>query len=348
MLLLRMGHKSSISGELDLIGQIRDRFRGIRSSGVALGIGDDCAVLRPPPGSEILVTTDMSHERRHFRRDLHTPESAGHRTLARGLSDIAAMGGAPLAAFLSLALPAETLGTAQGRRWLGRFLDGMHALAEATGTPLAGGDTGESAGALVMADICVLGSAWRGSAMRRSGARVGDRIYVTGALGGAAAELSGMLSRPGRPDAHARGPQTFPEPRLAAGQALRRRRLATACIDLSDGLSTDLTHLCQASAVCAQIDLSALPVHPLALALKGEGEALRAMLDGGEDYELLFTAKPGVAVPRRLGGVRITEIGRVTDGDPLRHRGEAVWITGVGADGRRLPIAPGGWEHFRS
>ena len=343
-----MRDKRSTRGELDLIGQIRDRFRGIESSRVALGIGDDCAVLHVPPGSEILVTTDMSVEGRHFRRDLHSPESAGHRTLARGLSDIAAMGGEPMAAFLSLALPTETVGTAQGRRWFGRFLDGMHALAEATGTPLAGGDTGETAGALLMADICVLGSAPRGRALDRSGARVGDRIYVTGALGGAAAELQGMLSRPGRPGARRRGPQTFPEPRLAAGQEIRRRRLATACIDLSDGLSTDLTHLCRASGVCARIDLRALPVHPLALALKGEGEALGAMLNGGEDYELLFTAKPGVKAPRRLGGVAITEIGHITEAASRPRRGKEFSITGVDAQGKQIPIPPGGWEHFGS
>lgn len=253
-----------------------------------------------------------------------------------------------MAAFLSLALPRESLETAQGRRWFGRFLDGMHALAERTGTPLAGGDTGETAGALLMADICVLGSAPRGTALGRSGARPGDRIYVTGALGGAAAELQGMLSRPGRSDARRRGPQSFPEPRLGAGRELRRRRLATACIDVSDGLSTDLTHLCRASGVCAWIDLSALPIHTFALGLKGEGEARRAMLDGGEDYELLFTAKSSARVPRRVGGVAITEIGRVTERPPRASRGQKVWITGVDPDGRPVPIPPGGWEHFRS
>ncbi len=132
-------------GELGLIEMIRRRFPAAGKS-ITLGIGDDCAILRPQAGSEILVTTDLTLEGRHFRRDLHPPESVGHRCLARGLSDLAAMGATPLAAFLSLALPAPMLAKAEGRAWVERFFDGLHALGEMHRVPLAGGDTSESPG----------------------------------------------------------------------------------------------------------------------------------------------------------------------------------------------------------
>src|SRR5580698_9823066 len=183
-------------GELALIERIRSGSAGTASRGnVALGIGDDCAILRPPRGHEILVTTDFTLEGRHFRRDWHPPESVGHRALARGLSDLAAMGARPLAAFLSLALPGEMLATAAGRRWVDRFFAGLRALGDASGVPLAGGDTAESPSGQVLADIVLVGSAPAGRALRRSGGRAGDVLYVTGALGGAAAELAGMMKR---------------------------------------------------------------------------------------------------------------------------------------------------------
>ena len=164
-------------GELELIERIRSGWaagsgaagRG-RSAKVALGIGDDCAILRPPQGHEILVTTDFTLEGRHFRRDWHPPESVGHRALARGLSDLAAMGARPLAAFLSLALPGEMLATAAGRRWVERFFAGLRGLAEQCAVPLAGGDTSESPCRLVLADIVLVGSAPAGA---HSGAAAG-------------------------------------------------------------------------------------------------------------------------------------------------------------------------------
>jgi thiamine-monophosphate kinase len=309
--------------ELALIQKIA-RAAAARSNGkLKLGIGDDCAILRPPAGHEILVTTDFSLEARHFRRDWHTPESAGHRTLARGLSDLAAMGAKPLAAFLSLALPA-----AFNPRWVERFFAGLLALAKAYGVPLAGGDTAQAPGAQVLADIVLVGSAPAGRALRRSGARAGDRIFVTGALGGAAAELEALAK--GR-KVGGDGPQSFPQPRLAVGQALLRQHLATACIDLSDGLSTDLTHLCEASSVSAILDAPAIPIHPLA---RGRMELA---LHGGEDYELLFTAPVAAKLPTSLRGVALTEIGRVA----RRRAGRPAVLL----DGR--PLAPGGWEHFK-
>ena len=314
--------------ELDLIEMIRRRFAG-RAPGVSLGIGDDCAVLRPPLGHEVLVTTDFTLEGRHFRRDTHSPESAGHRTLARGLSDLAAMGAKPLAAFLSLALPGEVVRTAKGRKWLDGYLDGLQSLAKRCGVTLAGGDTAESPSAHVLADIVLLGTAQRRRALRRAGARAGDAIYVTGSLGGAAAELEALLAHPTTRVGRGPHPQLFPEPRLAVGQALLQRRLATACIDLSDGLSTDLTHLCEASGVRAEIVAAWLPL----------ASRLELALHGGEDYELLFTAS--AKVPRSIAGVAITRIGtmlRAAAGDPA--------VRLIGADGRSEALAAAGWEHF--
>jgi len=342
-------------GELALIERIRSEWaasgRGnhSRARNVALGIGDDCAILRPPSGHELMVTTDFTLEGRHFRREWHPPESVGHRTLARGLSDLAAMGARPLAAFLSLALPAEMLATRAGRVWVKRFFTGLRALADQHQVSLAGGDTSESPCGLVLADIVLLGSAPAGRALRRSGGRPGDALYVTGELGGAAAELAAMELRSGKrqptlshqtgkdgPPGSVAHPQMFPSPRIAVGLALLRRSLATAAIDLSDGLSTDLVHLCHESAVGAEVSAAALPIHPLALDA-GLSNALDFALNGGEDYELLFAAPPTARVPRSLAGVRITRIGSLV-------RGRSISL--VDLDGRRSPLQPRGWEHF--
>jgi thiamine-monophosphate kinase len=331
-------------GELALIEQIR-RGSGCKTAAVALGIGDDCAILRPPAGSEVLVTTDFTLENRHFRRDLHPAESVGHRCLARGLSDIAAMGAAPLAAFLSLALPREMMATAAGRLWVERFFSGLHALGVRYRTPLAGGDTAESPAGLILADIVLVGSAPAGRSLRRSGAKAGDALYCTGSLGGAAAELAGMLARgrmvrvaaKNRPGSH---PHLFPEPRIGVGAALLRRGLATACLDISDGLSTDLMHLCAESGVDAEVNEAALPIHPLAAKL-GREAGLKMALHGGEDYELLFAAPASVKMPRSIAGVAITRIGSVT----RRRRGQPR-MTLVDADGSRSTLEPAGWEHF--
>ena len=333
-----MKKQAKAMGERALIEQIRSGSRG-RFRGLALGIGDDCAILRPA-GSEVLVTTDFSLEGRHFRRDVHPAESVGHRCLARGLSDLAAMGAVPMAAFLSLALPGEMLATSRGRSWVEGFFRGLRGLGDRYKCPLAGGDTAESGSGttgvgLVLADITLVGTAPVGKALRRSGGRVGDWLYCTGRLGGAAAELEGMLAR-GRMGRIGAGehPQLFPEPRVAVGEALRRRGLAGACIDLSDGLSTDLGHLCAESGVGAEVEEAALPLHPLAVGAR----ALELALNGGEDYELLFSAAAGVKVPRSLAGVAIARIGRLV-------RGKAVTL--VRADGQRERLEAGGWEHFR-
>jgi thiamine-monophosphate kinase len=337
MLGLTMKTKKAV-GELALIERIRSGDTGGRDfRNIVLGIGDDCAILRPPKSHEILVTTDFTLEGRHFRRDWHPPESVGHRALARGLSDLAAMGARPLAAFLSLALPGDLLATSAGRRWVDRFFVGLRGLAEQYGVPLAGGDTAESPCGLVLADIVLIGSAPAGRALRRSGGKAGDALYVTGELGGAAAELAAMKrqgsKRLPRAGSH---PQMYPQPRIEVGLALLRRRLATASIDLSDGLSTDLAHLCRESGVGAAIKASALPLHPLA---KQAGSGVELALNGGEDYELLFAAPPKLRMPRSIAGVRVTRVGSLT-------RGSAISI--ADSAGRQRSLKPGGWEHFAS
>ena len=335
-----------ISGELGLIEQIRLDF-ATKSRAVRQGIGDDCAILRLSAGSEVLVTTDFTLENRHFLRAVHPPESVGHRCLARGLSDLAAMGATPTAAFLSLALPATLPRTASGRSWISRFFSGLRSQADSHGVPLAGGDTSESPGGehgLILADIVLVGSAPRGKALLRSGASAGDGIYVTGSLGGAAAELAALLKRRRmvRVTSTEDHPHLFPEPRLDLGKALLRRGLATACLDLSDGLSTDLAHLCRASGVSAEIEQAALPVHPLARKL-GPAAGRNAALHGGEDYELLFTAPAAARLPSTLAGVPITKIGSIA-----AARGRQPRTTLVQPDGTRLELKPGGWEHFSS
>lgn len=349
-----------MTAERELIAGIRARARRF-GSGVRLGIGDDCAVLSPRAGHELVVTTDLLLEGRHFRRDWHTAEQVGHRCLARGLSDIAAMGARPRAAFLSIAVPAELAGrekrrgrkSSPERTWIERFMDGLLALAEEHKVTLAGGDTAESPGG-VLADIVVMGEAPAGRALLRSGAKAGDVIYVTGALGGSAAELA-ALERSARWRAEARRlrrtpgdgthPQVFPEPRIAAGLALQRRGLASAAIDVSDGLSTDLDHLCEESRLRAEVDGAAVPVHALAVEAERRGWAASALglaLNGGEDYELLFTARPETRVPKSLGGVAVRAIGRMLAAQARKPR-----MTLRFADGHVEPLAAKGWEHFR-
>jgi thiamine-monophosphate kinase len=327
------------AGERELIANIRRRagqLQGGRGT-LRLGIGDDCAVIRPRRGEELVVTTDLSLENVHFRRDWHPPQSVGHRCLARGLSDLAAMGARPEAAFLSLALPTELT-----KSWMQGFFDGLMALAERHRVPLAGGDLAKSppglrpAGSLVVADIVLLGSVPKGRSLLRSGAHPGDLIYVTGALGGSAAELLALERHPAalrKKDKGGQGhPHLYPEPRLATGRKLMRGRLATSAIDLSDGLSTDLAHLCEESGLAAEINAESLPVDARA--------TLEQALHGGEDYELLFTANPGTAVPNPLGGVLVHAIGR------MKKRGRGPLAQMRDRAGKRTALAAGGWEHF--
>ena len=340
----RSGGKSgwqqeSSTGELAILNTIRSRassaLKSQTDSRIRLGIGDDCALLRPRRGEELAITTDLSIEGRHFRLDWHPPESVGHRTLARGLSDLASMGARPVAAFLSLGLPRVlTVSTSGSRAWVERFLDGLLALAAEHGVPLAGGDLAESP--LAVADIVLTGKVPNGKALLRSGARPGDLLYVTGSLGGAAAEFAALEASP-KSFAEAltgsrTSPHLFPQPRIAQGIWLRKRELASAAVDLSDGLSTDLSHICKESGVTAEVEAGALPL--------GAGATLAMALHGGEDYELLFTAPASAKLPRTVRGVAITAIGRIRS---LRKGAPIVTLlTSKGSE----PLQPRGWEHF--
>jgi thiamine-monophosphate kinase len=337
-------------GELDVIRQIRARAGRNAGNGIRLGIGDDCALIRPRPGEEIAITTDLSIAGRHFRLDWHPPESIGHRALARGLSDLAAMGARPIAAFLSLGLPRQlakfSIRAKEGRKkgtpqksWLDRFLDGVLALADAHKTPLAGGDLSESP--IALADIVLIGAVPRGKALLRSGARPGDLLYVTGSLGGAAAglaqlsELAAASSRAPRiPQELSQqlAPHLYPQPRIAQGLWLQRHSLVSAALDISDGLSTDIAHICEESRVAAEVDASLLPIHPSA--------TLDQALHGGEDYELLFTAPAKTRIPKAIACVPITRIGRIVSRG--RNHPPVTLITHKSSE----PLEPKGWEHF--
>jgi thiamine-monophosphate kinase len=278
-----------------------------------LGIGDDCAIFRPRGASEdLLFTTDMLIEGVHFRRETHRAGDVGWKALARGLSDIAAMGGEPRFCLLSLALPEWV-----EPRWLDGFYGGLLRLATRTRTPLMGGDLARAEKA--MCDIVVCGAVPRGRALRRDGARAGDGIYVSGSLGGSALGLS-----QGRGSAWRR--HLRPQPRLALGRFLRTRLRATAAIDLSDGLSLDLHRLSLASGLSAEI--VAPPRFP--------GATGDQALHGGEDYELLFTAPARARVPGDFEGLALTRIGVMRPGRP----------GGVELDG--APLEPLGYDHFRA
>jgi thiamine-monophosphate kinase len=310
----------------------RLRSQGAKGKNVVAGIGDDAAVLRLPAGHEALVTTDFTLERIHFRRDWHPAESVGHRCLTRGLSDIAAMGGVPLAVFLSLALPRDL-----PQKWVDGFMGGLLNLARKSSVNLAGGDSAESPDG-ILADIVVLGSAPRGKAILRSGARAGDRIYVSGALGGSAATVRKMIAESTRRLKPADYPQHFlPEPRLTLGRTLRERGLVSAMIDISDGLSTDLAHICEESGVGAEVQAEAIP--RASVGKPAREVDLELALHGGEDYELLFTVPQDKRVPPRISGVPISLIGQIT-------RVRKVFLKNQ--NGVRSILRPQGWEHFRS
>jgi thiamine-monophosphate kinase len=321
--------------EKALITEIRRAAQRSKNPIIRIGIGDDCAILHLPAKAQksldTLVTTDFSLENVHFRRQWHSPESVGHRCLTRGLSDIAAMGGDPVAAFLSLALPPDL-----PQSWVRHFITSLLRIAGKYGVTLAGGDTAESPSG-ILADIIVLGTVPQGKALLRSGAQPGDRIYISGELGASAAAVLAMRKTPDRklnPRGYPR--HFFPEPRIELGRILREKNLASAAIDTSDGLSTDLAHICEESGVGAEIEGEAIPRASVGRPLH-EVE-LELALHGGEDYELLFTAPRGKRIPSRIAGVPITQIGHIT-----RHRK----IILMNRDGTRHELKPQGWEHFR-
>jgi thiamine-monophosphate kinase len=302
-------------GESTITGKLRQTAKIPPGSPVVLGIGDDCSIYRPRGSADdLLFTCDLLIEGVHFLRETHTAADLGRKALARGLSDIAAMGGAPSFCLVALCLPPWAAGAGQAK-WADRFFAGLLELASATGTVLAGGDL--SHGEKFACDVTVCGAVPRGGALRRDGAREGHAIYVSGALGGSALGLE-----TGKGKAFRR--YLRPEPRLGLGQFLRDRLRASAAMDLSDGLSLDLHRLCLASGVAAEI--TAPPRFP--------GASLAQSLHGGEDYELLFTVRTGTRVPEQFGGLRLTRIGAIVKGPAGLVRLDAE------------PLSPLGYDHF--
>jgi len=256
---------------------------------IGVDLGDDCAVLRPPPDCDLLITTDQFIENVHFRFETHTARQVGYCALARAISDIAAMGGDPRGYLVSIATSDST-----DNVWIRGFYAGQSEL----GVPLLGGDTAHAM--TFSCDIVVVGSVPRGQALRRSGAKPGDLVYVSGTLGGSAKGMN-------EPGTKAWKRHVHPVPRLKLGRFLRGK--ASACMDLSDGLSTDLHRLCVESRVAAEID-GELPVFP--------GASEYVALHGGEDYELLFTASPQARIPESHDTLPLTRIGRIKAGKPGR------------------------------
>jgi thiamine-monophosphate kinase len=314
-----------MTGERSMIHQIRRMAASSSNSAVKMGIGDDCAILRLKPGFELLVTTDLCLEDVHFRRAWHPPAAVGHRCLTRGLSDIAAMGGEPLACFLSLGLPADLPAA-----WINGFLRGLLALARSYKVQLAGGDV--SSAPQITVDIVVTGQVPSGTAVLRSGAHSGDYIYVTGSLGRSAATLKQLFAGTAVKLTKS-SPHFYPTPRLEVGGWLRKHRLATSMIDLSDGISVDLRHICDESGVAALVFTNKIPV--------GKNAGLELALHGGEDYELLFTASKRTKIPSQITGAAITQIGEIRN---RRDYSSAIQI--LGDNGKVRPLPQRGWEHF--
>lgn len=315
--------------ERELVSFIRKEFSRKRR-GLVLGIGDDAAVVRGAEGPCVL-TTDLHIEGVHFIASLHPPHYLGRKSLNVNLSDIAAMGGRPGYALLGLALRKGL-----AKAWVRSFFGGFKAAAEEAGVTLIGGDI--SAAKRIVISITIMGEA--GTYIRRSGARPGDLIFVSGYLGDAAAGLRLLrrgcrLGRGKNADCLLRA-FLDPVPQLALGRALSHFKAASSMIDTSDGLSVDLLHLCEESSTGAEIDLDELPLSPAIRAL--EKNPVRLALHGGEDYQLLFTSSPGKL--ERIRSLRkkfaIHEIGRMT-----RQKG----IFAIDREGRKRLLRAGGYEH---
>jgi thiamine-monophosphate kinase len=308
----------------------------IGATGVRLGIGDDAALWGARPGFETILTCDWFLEGTHFLREKHPADAVGWKCLARAISDIAAMGGTPRCFLLSLALPESHAGS-----WLEGFLKGLRRASHRFRCPAAGGDTTRQEKILI--NVTAIGEVKAGYAVRRSGAKKGDFIYVSGRLGEAVLglrELRGAKNLVRTAGACLRK-HLYPEPRLALGRWLASKRLATAMMDLSDGLSSDLPRLCAASGVGARIKEALLPMARVQETKSfHEAERLHAALDGGDDYELLFTVSPKKAhlLQPRIAGLRVTRIGTITT------KREIVLVRKVG---REEHLRAGGWDPFR-
>ncbi|HXH67613.1 MAG TPA: thiamine-phosphate kinase [Candidatus Limnocylindrales bacterium] len=314
-----------------LVSEIARHFLPSGGRKIRLGIGDDAALWEPRPGFVTILTSDWFLEGTHFLREKHPPDSVGWKCLARAASDIAAMGGRPRCFLLNLVLPAPATG-----KWLKGFLGGLRRAGNSLDCVLAGGDTTRGEGILV--SVTVIGEIRKGREVLRSGARAGDALYVSGALG--EAELGLRLLRKSRGKANRKNvairKHLYPEARVDLGGWLAERRLATAMMDVSDGLSSDLRRLCTASAVGAVIHPDRLPL-PRGVQ---QQTARQLALHGGDDYELLFAVSPRNAarIPARYREIPLTRIGEIS-------KGQGVQV--LGQDEKPEPLHAAGWDPFR-
>jgi len=330
--------RQSRIGEFELIRSLRRTTAiplGVQAS-VLAGIGDDAAILKPRPGRVILATTDLLAERIHFDLTFTSHRQLGYKAAMANLSDIAAMGGTPRFLLIALALP-----PGETRRDVEAIYKGIHAACDPAGVAVVGGDTSASRADLFLA-VMVLGDAAPGNVLRRSGARAGDRLYVTGTLGDAKAGLELLQARK-RTNPYLITRHLMPTARLQEARHLADGRLASSAIDVSDGLAGDIRHICEESGVGCLIDARKLPLSPQLLthARARKRDPIDYALSGGEDYELLFTVPPA-KVPRvdtliRLQQLRATAIGVIT---PSRQG-----LRLVGVNGAVRPLTAKGYEH---
>jgi thiamine-monophosphate kinase len=326
---------SAASSEESILEKVARAAKGKRVPGLRLGIGDDAALLRQRPGYEAILTCDWFLEGVHFLRGKHPADAVGWKCLARAVSDVAAMGGEAKCFLLGLALPSPLAG-----RWLDEFLGGLRRAARKFRCSLAGGDITRQE--RVRIQVTVVGEIRAGRARLRSGARPGNVVFVSGRLGEAEAGL--RLLRRGRGQADAKDPRLrkhlYPEPRLALGRWLAEKRLATAMMDLSDGLSTDLARLCAASGVGARIEAERIPAVRVLERIDQRGAgALGLALHGGDDYELLFTVPRSRAgrMPKAFHGVPLSAIGEITS---------ARRVLLIEENGEACRLQTGGWDAF--
>jgi thiamine-monophosphate kinase len=344
--------------EFDFIDQLRRQTQSRKhSTRVIKGIGDDASVIAEVGNRDLIVTTDLLVEDIDFIRNAIPARLLGHKALAVSLSDIASMGARPFWSFLSIGMPHETWDD----KFKDEFFEGFFALADQFGVTLAGGDLSETKQGIVI-DSIVLGEVASGAGVLRSGAKPGDQIFVSGTLGGAAAGLK-LIQKGARVRSpsvseganHQADPtasdddaiqtllfrQLRPSPRVGWGIVLGEEKLTTAMIDLSDGLSSDLRHLCKESNVGALIDSASIPLDEDVKHLCGRRalDPLALALHGGEDFELLFTvdAMKASRLPKRVDGVVISRIGEITDapGQIRIREKDRVW-----------DLQPKGFEHF--
>ena len=344
----------SMNGEFDFIERIRDRVRNGPggSPDLVCGIGDDAAIIAQETGRESLITVDLLVEDVDFKLEYGAPRQLGHKALAVSLSDIAAMGGTPRFSLLTLGIPPQLRPRPQDdmtASFWEEFFAGYFSLARRFEVTLIGGDISSTPERMTI-DSIVIGSCQSGMAIKRSGAMIGDAIYVTGELGASAAGLRTLLATPGRRlidyEADARWPALCahlePVPRVDAGRRIGESRLAHSMIDISDGLAQDLGHICEQSNVGAIIDRESIPVSPLlSLVSDSADERFRLAASGGEDFELLFTAAPESEEPlRRLVGpdLPLTRIGTITE------RGETPVLLREREGVRPLDLC--GYNHF--